>query len=113
HRRVRGADGRQRAVVLPGLPGHRLPRLHPGAYAGHVQWQRDRAGVPRCAAVLLRRRHPAVTASTHPVTRPATRPKTSPRRASGHRETYWPYLLPMAIGFVVIVLVPLGANVAI
>ncbi|MFC5277105.1 carbohydrate ABC transporter permease [Brachybacterium sacelli] len=54
-----------------------------------------------------------MTASTHPVTRPATRPKTSPRRASGHRETYWPYLLPMAIGFVVIVLVPLGANVAI
>lgn len=54
-----------------------------------------------------------MTASTHLTTRPVPRPKTGPHRASGHRETYWPYLLPMAIGFVVIVLVPLGANVAI
>lgn len=56
----------------------------------------------------------ASTNGTHPTTLAATfRPERERRRPSTRRETYWPYLLPMAIGFVVVVLIPLGANVVI
>jgi len=47
------------------------------------------------------------------LTRSPARPEADARRQPARRESYWPYLLPMAIGFAVIVLIPLGANVVI